>query len=214
MPLRIDAQPKIITPKYFDPFDFFAGGIAGITAKTLTAPIERVKLLLQTEHENTKLTTKYNGIIDCFTRCVKEEGFLSLWRGNGVNVIRYFPTQALNFSTKDFYGRLLKIEEKRGQNANYLFYNIACGGLAGSTTTLFVHPLDFARTRIAVDLGRSKAEREYKGLWDCLRKVYRSDGVRGLYSGFVVAFFSMFCYRGLYFGVYDFGRKTFIGHGT
>lgn len=95
--------------KYFDFFDFFAGGLAGIIAKTVTAPIERVKLLLQTEHENTKLKTKYNGIIDCFSRCIKEEGVISLWRGNGVNVIRYFPTQALNFSTKDFYGRLLKI---------------------------------------------------------------------------------------------------------
>ena len=89
----------------FDIFDFFAGGIAGIIAKTATAPIERVKLLLQTEMENPKLKSKYNGIIDCFRRCVREEGVLSLWRGNGVNVVRYFPTQALNFSTKDFYGR-------------------------------------------------------------------------------------------------------------
>jgi solute carrier family 25 (adenine nucleotide translocator) protein 4/5/6/31 len=94
---------------YFDLFDFFAGGLAGIIAKTATAPIERVKLLLQTEHENTKLKTKYLGIADCFKRCIKEEGVLSLWRGNGVNVIRYFPTQALNFSTKDFYGRLLRV---------------------------------------------------------------------------------------------------------
>jgi solute carrier family 25 (mitochondrial adenine nucleotide translocator), member 4/5/6/31 len=84
---------------------------------------------------------------------------LSLWRGNGVNVIRYFPTQALNFSFKDFYGRLLNIEEKKANKTNFLFYNIACGGMAGCTTTLFVHPLDFARTRMAVDLGRSKAER-------------------------------------------------------
>ena len=105
-PVKYHKPPK---PMYFNLFDFFAGGVAGIVAKTLTAPIERVKLLLQTEAENAKLKNKYGGIVDCFVRCVKEEGILSLWRGNGVNVIRYFPTQALNFSTKDFYGRLLKI---------------------------------------------------------------------------------------------------------
>lgn len=144
---------------YFDLFDFFAGGLAGIIAKTTTAPIERVKLLLQTEHENAKLKTKYLGIIDCFSRCIKEEGIISLWRGNGVNVIRYFPTQALNFSTKDFYGRLLKVNERQSSKIEFLFYNILCGGLAGSTTTCFVHPLDFARTRLAVDLGKSVQER-------------------------------------------------------
>lgn len=195
---------------YFDFFDFFAGGMAGIIAKTLTAPIERVKLLLQTEGENAKLKTKYSGIVDCFTRCIKEEGVLSLWRGNGVNVIRYFPTQAINFSTKDFYGRLIKVNERRGSNTEFLLANILCGGLAGSTTTCFVHPLDFARTRLAVDLGKSASEREYQGLKDCLVKVFKSDGIRGLYSGFVVAFLSIFVYRGLYFGVYDYGKKVLL----
>ena len=73
-----------------------------------------------------------------------------------------------------------------------------------------MHPLDFARTRLAVDLGKSATEREYNGLKDCLTKVYKSDGIRGLYSGFVVAFFSIFIYRGLYFGTYDFGKKVLL----
>jgi len=47
-------------------------------------------------------------------------------------------------------------------------------------------------------------------LADCLRKVYTTDGIRGLYSGFTVAFFSIFVYRGLYFGVYDFGKKALL----
>jgi solute carrier family 25 (adenine nucleotide translocator) protein 4/5/6/31 len=152
-------KAKTAGGNYFDLFDFFAGGLAGIVAKTITAPIERVKLLLQTEHENSKLKTKYLGIADCFQRCIREEGVISLWRGNGVNVIRYFPTQAINFSTKDFYGRLLRVSERRSSNTEFLLYNILCGGLAGSTTTCFVHPLDFARTRLAVDLGKSGSER-------------------------------------------------------
>jgi len=143
-------------------------------------------------------------------RCVKEEGVISLWRGNGVNVIRYFPTQAINFSTKDFFGRLIKVNEYIGNKTQFLFANILCGGLAGSVTTCFVHPLDFARTRLAVDIGKTAGEREYNGLTDCLKKVWKVDGIRGLYSGFVVAFFSIFIYRGLYFGIYDYGKKVLL----
>lgn len=43
-------------------------------------------------------------MIDCFVRTVKEEGVLAMWRGNGANIIRYFPTQALNFSFKEKTG--------------------------------------------------------------------------------------------------------------
>jgi hypothetical protein len=46
---------------------------------------------------------RYKGIIDVLTRVPKEQGFLALWRGNLANVIRYFPTQALNFAFKDTY---------------------------------------------------------------------------------------------------------------
>jgi solute carrier family 25 (adenine nucleotide translocator) protein 4/5/6/31 len=65
--------------------DFFIGGISGVISKTICAPIERVKLLMQTSHTNLKLIgNEYKSIYDCFYRCIKEEGFLSLWRGNMV----------------------------------------------------------------------------------------------------------------------------------
>ncbi len=83
-----------------------------------------------------------------------------MWRGNMVNVIRYFPTQALNFSFKDFYSRNLWTNKPdKSDKFKYTLRKILSGGLAGSTTTFFVHPLDFCRTRIAVDQGKSLAER-------------------------------------------------------
>ena len=66
---------------------------------------------------------------------------------------------------------------------------------------------------MAVDLGRSGSEREFLGLADCLRKVFKNDGIRGLYSGFGIAFVSIFTYRGLYFGVYDFGKTAILTKG-
>ena len=85
--------------------DFLAGGISAAVAKTAVAPIERVKLLIQVQHVSTQLTEaqRYKGIVDCFVRLPKEQGIMSYWRGNLANVIRYFPTQALNFAFKDKY---------------------------------------------------------------------------------------------------------------
>ena len=80
--------------------DAIFGGVSAIAAKTIIAPIERVKLLLQTQETITRIKQsgqKYQGIFDCFQRIVKEEGVSSLWRGNTMNVIRYAPNQASNF---------------------------------------------------------------------------------------------------------------------
>jgi solute carrier family 25 (adenine nucleotide translocator) protein 4/5/6/31 len=76
--------------------DFLMGGVSAAVSKTAAAPIERVKLLIQNQDEMLKsgrLATPYKGIGECFARTVRDEGFLSLWRGNLANVIRYFPTQ-------------------------------------------------------------------------------------------------------------------------
>ncbi len=83
--------------------DFMLGGVAAAVSKTAAAPIERVKLLLQNQGESAAITQPYKGIIDVFVRVPREQGFASFWRGNVANVIRYFPTQALNFMFKDFY---------------------------------------------------------------------------------------------------------------
>ncbi|CAD8100891.1 unnamed protein product [Paramecium sonneborni] len=192
--------------------DFLSGGLSGAIAKTTCAPIERVKLLMQTANMNVKLTKPYTGITDCFLRCVREDGVLSLWRGNGVNVLRYFPTQALNFSFKDFFAKLLK-KNNNQQHSSQLFYNILSGGLAGTCSTSIVYPLDLARTRLGVDLGRTKSERQFQGLVDCLTKIYKSDGIRGWYQGIGICFVGIFIYRGLYFGIYDTGRDIFFKDG-
>lgn len=85
--------------------DFMMGGVSAAVAKTAVAPIERVKLLLQVQEVSKQIAAdqRYKGIIDAFVRIPKEQGFSSFWRGNLANVIRYFPTQALNFAFKDVY---------------------------------------------------------------------------------------------------------------
>jgi solute carrier family 25 (adenine nucleotide translocator) protein 4/5/6/31 len=194
----------------FDPVkfskDLLTGGTAAAISKTAVAPIERVKLLLQVQDAQKTITAdnRYKGIIDCFTRVSKEQGVWSLWRGNLANVIRYFPTQALNFAFKDTYKKLfMDGVDKKTQFWKFFAGNLASGGAAGATSLCFVYPLDFARTRLAADVGKDAGSREFKGLVDCLVKILKHDGIVGLYRGFFVSVQGIIIYRASYFGFFD-----------
>jgi len=202
-PAPAAAPAKKAAPKTNMVEDFILGGVAAGVSKTIAAPIERVKLLLQNQGENAQITKPYKGIIDVFVRVPQEQGVASLWRGNMANVIRYFPTQALNFMFKDFYKQYLEQPRSAGF-IPCLLGNMASGGAAGATSLLVVYPLDFARTRLAVDVGSGKA-REFTGTVDCILKTAKSAGWGrgGVYNGFVVSCVGIVFYRGAYFGLFD-----------
>jgi len=187
--------------------DFLAGGVSAAVAKTAAAPIERVKLLIQNQDEMIKsgrLQQRYGGIVECFARTAREEGVISFWRGNTANVIRYFPTQALNFAFKDKFKTLFGYKKEAGYWP-WFAGNLASGGAAGATSLLFVYSLDYARTRLANDAKSAKkgGERQFNGLIDVYKKTLASDGISGLYRGFGPSVAGIVVYRGLYFGVYD-----------
>jgi len=185
--------------------DLASGGTAAAVSKTVVAPIERVKLLLQVQHAQKTIAVdqRYKGIIDVLTRVPREQGFLALWRGNLANVIRYFPTQALNFAFKDTFKNLfIKGVDKKKEFWKFFMGNLASGGAAGAVSLCFVYPLDFARTRLAADVGKKDA-REFKGLADCLIKIAKHDGPIGLYRGFFVSVQGIIIYRAAYFGCFD-----------
>jgi len=188
--------------------DFGMGGVSAAVSKTAAAPIERVKLLIQNQDEMIKsgrLQTPYKGIVDCFSRVISEEGFISLWRGNTANVLRYFPTQALNFAFKDQFKRMFGYSQAKDGYWKWFMGNLASGGAAGACSLLFVYSLDYARTRLANDNKAAKkgGERQFTGLIDVYRKTLATDGVQGLYRGFNISCVGIIVYRGLYFGMYD-----------
>ena len=188
--------------------DMMIGGTAGSVAKTSAAPLERVKLLLQTQDANFQLEgKKYKGFGDCMIRVFREEGFLSYWRGNWANVVRYFPTTGLNFGFKDLYRSKIVKADPTKQKKMYAVQNILSGGLAGCSCMMFVYPLDFARTRMGADVGKELAERQFTSLSQCIRKIFMTDGISGLYQGIGISIFSIFIYRGLYFGAFDTGKS-------
>merc|ERR1711934_766761 len=191
--------------------DFLAGGISAAVSKTIVAPIERVKMLLQVQQvvKDIPLDQRYSGIGDCFSRVVKEQGFWSLYRGNLANVIRYFPTQALNFACKDTYKKYLCPYNPKTEPGKFFIGNCASGGAAGATSLCFVYPLDFARTRLAADVGSGK-KREFTGIVNCLTKIAAKDGPQGLYRGFGISVAGIIAYRAAYFGMFDTGKAMFL----
>jgi len=185
--------------------NFLAGGTSGAVAKTCTAPIERVKLLIQTQDANPKIISgevaRYTGIVDCFQRVSAEQGVKAFWRGNFTNILRYFPTQAFNFAFKDGIKAMFPKADKNTEFLKFFMINVASGGAAGAGSLLIVYPLDYARTRLASDVGTGK--QQFNGLLDCLKKTVAAGGIGSVYNGIGVSVMGIIPYRGAYFGLFD-----------
>jgi solute carrier family 25 (mitochondrial adenine nucleotide translocator), member 4/5/6/31 len=193
--------------------NFMLSGVAAAVSKTAAAPIERVKLLVQNQSEMIKqgrLDKPYSGVVDCTMRTFRNEGVLPFWRGNLANVLRYFPTQALNFAFKDTIKGLFKTAKDAPQYEKF-GKNILSGGVAGSLSLMFVYSLDYCRTRLANDAKAKGKEREFNGMVDVYVKTIKSDGLVGLYRGFVISCVGIFIYRGMYFGLYDSLKPILLG---
>jgi len=199
-------QPQVLSSVE----NFALSGCAAVISKTVAAPIERVKLMIQNQDEMIKsgaLKERYRGPVDCFGRVLREEGLFALWRGNAANCLRYFPTQALNFMFKERIKTVFR-SSKSDSGPVKLGKNVMAGGCAGTLSLCFVYSLDYARTRLANDVksvkkGGAVSERQYSGLFDVYKQTLKTDGVAGLYRGFVISAVGIFVYRGFYFGLYD-----------
>lgn len=192
--------------------DFLLAGISASIGKTATAPLERVKLLLQNQIVlKAVISEPYKGLTDCLFRISKSEGILSLWRGNFTNVMRYFPNQAMNFALKDSLKKIFSKHDPHKNFFKFLIGNCISGGTAGSISLLVLHPFDLVRTKLATDNKNNSGNRKYKGAFDCINKVYKNDGVKGLYSGIMISIVGIFAYRAIYFGGYD-TFKFLYGH--
>jgi len=126
------------------------------------------------------------------------------------NVVRYFPTQAFNFAFKDTIKGLFPKYNPQTEFMPFFLTNLASGGLAGAASLTIVYPLDFARTRLAADVG-SGGQREFTGLVDCLKKTAGKGGPLALYQGFGVSVQGIVVYRGAYFGLYDTAKGAIFG---
>jgi len=186
--------------------DFTLGGVSGAVAKTLTAPIERIKLVIQTQDANPKIRSgevpRYTGIGNCGARILKEQGMSRFWDGNATNCIRYFPTQAFNLAFKDTFKAMFPKYNPKTEFMQFFGANLVSGGMAAAGSMCIVYPLDYSRTRLASDVGSGK--KTFSGLFDCMKKTAAGPGgYMALYTGFGVSVVGIVGYRGLQLGCFD-----------
>jgi len=175
--------PKGNTMKTFL-VDFTLGGLSSVISKTLSCPIENLKLWTQLHPPGLETTSPLS------------LGIYPLLRGNLSNVIRYYPTQILNLIFKSMF----KNVAKPNQSYTAIFVrNLLVGGLSGTASLFFVYPLDLTRTLMAYDYSGKK----YSGIIDCLSKVIHEGGFLALWTGLPISSLGIFLYRFLYFGLYD-----------
>jgi solute carrier family 25 (mitochondrial adenine nucleotide translocator), member 4/5/6/31 len=177
--------------------DLFIGGAVGAVAKTVMAPVERIKLLLQTMESNPDVISgkvePYKGIGDCFARVRAEQGFGAFWRGNLVNCLRYAPQQGSALAFNDFLNNLFPNYDSKTQFWQSFGVKLFSGGLAGGVANTICYPFDFARTRLASDVKKGKGQ--FNGIADCIMSTVKAQGITGLYTGWSVTVAGAFVYR-------------------
>ncbi|KAJ6407153.1 hypothetical protein OIU84_010622 [Salix udensis] len=186
--------------------ELVAGGVAGGFAKTVVAPLERVKILFQTRRDEFKAV----GLFGSFQKISHTEGVMGFYRGNGASVARIVPYAALHYMTYEQYRRwiILRVPDiGRGP-----VLDLVAGSFAGGTAVLLTYPLDLVRTKLAYQIVSSSTvnihgvvgmEQVYKGIRDCFSKTLKESGLRGLYRGVAPSLYGIFPYAGLKFYFYE-----------
>jgi solute carrier family 25 (adenine nucleotide translocator) protein 4/5/6/31 len=181
-----------------------AGGISGAVSKTITAPLEKVKLAIQNQDSNPRILSgemkRYTGMGDCFARHISELGASSLWRGNVANCVRYVPTAACNLMFKDTIKGAFPKYNKNTEFGKFAMAQVGAGAAAGGLTNTLVYPLIYVRTVLGADLG---AVKKYSGMGDCLKKTVSEGGFFSLYNGIGPSSVGIVVYRGAQFGLQD-----------
>ncbi|CAF0877849.1 unnamed protein product [Brachionus calyciflorus] len=185
--------------KHFNWQTFVSGGIAGSIAKTLVAPIDRVKILKQVHSRH------YDGygVFESFFRIYEKEGFLALYKGNGAQMIRIFPYAALQFTSYETFKTINKKIFKK--NSTNIINSLACGSLAGITAVSFTYPLDVIRSRLAFQF---KGEHVYKGILDAIVKIYaEKNSLTSFFRGYLITILGMVPYAGISFSSFEHIKK-------
>lgn len=178
--------------------ELIAGGAAGGFSKTVVAPLERTKILFQTQ--NAKFRSL--GLRQLLSFIYKKEGLLGFYKGNGASVMRIVPYAALHFMAYERYRQWIVDRYPIGATPGAMV-DLLAGSLAGGTAVLCTYPLDLARTMLAYQVKDATGGYPYKGISHVFSKVLKESGFRGLYRGIGPTMYGMLPYAGLKFYFYE-----------
>ncbi|XP_050579024.1 calcium-binding mitochondrial carrier protein SCaMC-2 isoform X1 [Bombus affinis] len=173
-----------------------SGGVAGGVSRTCTAPLDRIKVYLQVHG------TRHCKIKSCFRYMLREGGSISLWRGNGINVLKIGPESALKFMAYEQIKRTIKGDDIRELG---LYERLMAGSLAGGISQSAIYPLEVLKTRFAL-----RKTGEYSGLVDATKKIYRQGGLKSFYRGYIPNLMGIIPYAGIDLAVYETLKNRYL----
>ncbi|KAE8143093.1 mitochondrial carrier domain-containing protein [Aspergillus pseudotamarii] len=187
----------------FDWRNGVAGGVAGCAAKTIVAPLERIKILFQTSNPHfLRYSTRWNGLIDAASHIRTSHGIPALFKGHSASLIRVFPYAGINFLAYEQLQRAVIISPE----TDTPFHRFLCGSTAGAISTIITYPLELIRIRLAFETKPSK-----RSFWFRIaRQIYLERGGKGsifnLYQGIGPTMLGILPYAGTSFVTHDFMR--------
>jgi len=174
--------------------NFVSGGIAGVASRTITSPLDVVKILAQVGTKDTQ-----QGFLKTFSNVYKEEGLKAFWKGNGIACVRLFPYNAVQFASFNY----LKVVFADNETGKLSAMNaLIAGSLGGITATVVTYPTDMMKTRLTVaHADPSKAK--YHGMIDCFRVILREEGPLAFYKGMSTSVIGVVPFAGGTFMAYE-----------
>ncbi|XP_046695092.1 calcium-binding mitochondrial carrier protein SCaMC-2-B isoform X7 [Silurus meridionalis] len=174
-----------------------AGGGAGAVSRTCTAPLDRLKVLMQVHSSRVNTMCMAGG----FSQMIREGGIRSLWRGNGINVIKIAPESAIKFMAYEQIKRLIGSK----QETLGILERLVAGSLAGAIAQSSIYPMEVLKTRLA--LGKTG---QYSGIVDCAKHILQKEGVAAFYKGYIPNVLGIIPYAGIDLAVYETLKNSWL----
>ncbi|KAL6110427.1 slc25a23 [Pungitius sinensis] len=176
-----------------------AGAFAGSVSRTGTAPLDRLKVFRQVHG----FVDFKGNVLSSFRYMLKEGGLRSLWRGNGINVLKIAPETAIKFTAYEKIKNLMRSHnEKRNLRVHERF---VAGSLAGATAQTAIYPMEVLKTRLT--LGKTG---QYSGIAVCAKQILQREGITAFYKGYVPNLLSIVPYAGVDLAVYETLKFTWL----
>lgn len=174
---------------------FVCGSISGTCSTLLFQPLDLLKTRLQTLQPTINGSGRI-GMVNLFFKVVRTESLLGLWKGVSPSFARCIPGVGIYFSTLYMIKQHFLLD--RSPTA---LESILLGGTSRTVAVVCMLPITVVKTRY--ESGRFG----YESVHGALRNIYRSEGVRGLFSGFIATLLRDAPFSGIYLMFYTQTKK-------
>uniref|UniRef100_UPI0037E9BDA3 solute carrier family 25 member 32b n=1 Tax=Semicossyphus pulcher TaxID=241346 RepID=UPI0037E9BDA3 len=162
-----------------------AGLSGGVVSTLVLHPLDLVKIRFAVS-DGLELRPKYSGILNCMKSVWQQEGLRGLYQGVTPNVWGAGASWGLYFL---FYNAIKGYTKEGRQTELSATEHLVSAAEAGILTLTLTNPIWVTKTRLVLQYNADPTSKQYKGMVDALVKIYRHEGVRGLYKGYVPGLF-------------------------